>query len=290
MKAKPDCIACMFRQALNTARHVTDDPEIQRRVLFRLAEAVAGMSLDVNPAVLSKPAYDAVAEITGISDPFKQAKAETNREILALVPVLQQEIKQSDDPLDTGLHLAAAGNIIDFGIRSRYDLRPDIEAVLKQDFAVNALDRFKKELKPGVNLLYLGDNAGEIILDRLFIEELKERGANITFSVKSGPIINDATMEDAEISGLTSLVKVIETGSDDIGVNWAKASAQFKQAFKSADIIISKGQGNFETCAARRENIYFLLKAKCELVARELGVNEGDIVFKRNPNFKTGTA
>ncbi|MBW2091824.1 MAG: DUF89 family protein [Deltaproteobacteria bacterium] len=287
MKAKPDCIACMFKQALNTVRFVTDDPEIQRRVLFRVAEAVAEMSLDMTPAILSKAAYDAVSEITGIRDPFKQAKEVINKEILDLVPRFREKINQSGDPLTAGLHLAAAGNVIDFGIRQNYDLMTDIEATMGQEFAINDLSDFKKDLKPGVNLLYLGDNAGEIVLDRLLVEILKERGADIYFSVKSGPIINDATMEDAEVSGMVSLVKVIETGSDDIGVNWDKASKEFQKAFKSADIIISKGQGNFETCSTRKENIYFLLKAKCEAVALELGVNEGDIVFKRNTYFSS---
>ncbi|MBW1710815.1 MAG: DUF89 family protein [Deltaproteobacteria bacterium] len=281
MKSKPDCIACMFKQALNTARFVTDDPEVQRKVLFKVAEAVAGMSLETSPAILSRPAYDAVTEITGVRDPYKQAKAATNEEVLSLVPRLQEIIDQSADPIEAGLHLAAAGNLIDFGIGHQYDLMPDIEAILRQGFVINAFDDFKNELKPGVKLLYLGDNAGEIVLDRLFIELLKKTGVDITFSVKSGPIINDATMEDAEFSGMTSVVKVIETGSDDIGVNWDRTSKEFLQAFESADVIISKGQGNFETCSARKENIYFLLKAKCEAVARELGVNEGDIVFKR---------
>lgn len=282
MKAKPDCIACMFKQALNTTRFVTDDPEVQRQVLFKVAEAVVRMSLDTNPAILSRPAYDAVYEVTGIRDPYKQAKAETNREALALEPKLREMIDQSDDPFETGLRLAAAGNIIDFGIGHQYELMPDILAILEHGFAINACEEFKKELVPGRSLLYLGDNAGEIVLDRLFIEALKETGVDIVFSVKSGPIINDATMEDAEVSGMTSLVKVIETGSDDIGVNWDRASSEFIQTVKSADVILSKGQGNFETCASRKENIYFLLKAKCEAVARELGVKEGDIVFKRN--------
>ena len=121
-----------------------------------------------------------------------------------------------------------------------------------------------------------------IIFDRILVEELLKTGVEIIFIVKSGPIINDAMMADARVAGLTDLVPVIETGSNDIGINVSRSSEEFLKAFKSADLILAKGHGNFETCCAFPQNFYFLLKAKCKVVAKELGVRMGDIVFKNN--------
>jgi len=247
------------------------------------AEAATIKSLDDwPPGILCKPVYDIVTEVTGISDPYKKAKEETNRAALALVPQARDILDQSGDRLRTGLLLAAAGNVIDFGLEHDYDLAADVLGVMDQGFAIDHYDKFRDELRPGRSLLYLGDNAGEIIFDRLLVEVLLDMGLEITFTVKSGPIINDATMEDAVLAGLPGLVRVIGTGSNDIGVDWRRVSEEFKRAFESADIILSKGQGNFETISRRPENIYFLLKAKCEMVARELGVRKGQFVFKRN--------
>jgi uncharacterized protein with ATP-grasp and redox domains len=139
-----------------------------------------------------------------------------------------------------------------------------------------------KELMPGRRLLMLGDNSGEIVFDRLLIEELLRANIDVTYCVKSRPIINDATMEDARTAGIDTLVPVIETGSGDIGINFEHVSNEFRQAFESADLILAKGHGNFETCHDLPDNIYFLLKTKCNVVAQELGVEKGAIVFKNN--------
>ncbi len=153
---------------------------------------------------------------------------------------------------------------------------------MHRPFTFSAVDEFRRELGPGRKLLYLGDNAGEIVFDALLVEQLLATGTEVTFTVKSGPIINDATMEDAESTGMTSLVPVIETGSADIGIHWERCSQEFRTAFETADVILAKGHGNFETCNECPENVYFLLKAKCDLVANEIGCKLGDIVFLRS--------
>jgi uncharacterized protein with ATP-grasp and redox domains len=283
MKAKPDCIVCMFKQGLNTVRLVTDDTDTHLRVLSELGRHATDICINQTPAALSQPAYEIVAELTGIADPFNKLKKEANTTALTMLDSLRAMIRSTDAPLARALHIAVAGNVIDLGILGHdLDIKADVESILNQDFAVNAIEDFRKELTAGRKLLYLGDNAGEIVFDSLLIEQLLEKEMEVVFTVKSGPIINDATMEDAEATGMTKLVKVIETGSNDIGVNWNNASDEFRAAFESADVVLGKGHGNFETCNDRRENIYFLLKAKCEMVAAELGVELGDIVFKHN--------
>lgn len=285
MKSRPDCIACMFRQGLNTAKLLTDDPATQMRVLNRIADWTRQLSLDNSPAVNSRPVYMIVSEVTGNKDPYAQQKKETNRAALALLPELRKFARNSPDPLDAAIHVAVAGNIIDMGIGHSFDFNREIEEILdimKQKLGLSDLPSFRKELGRGRKLLYLADNAGEIIFDRLLVEEILRTGTKVTVAVKSGPIINDATMHDARVAGLTKLTKVIETGGNDVGVDWSNVSREFMAAVRAADVILAKGHGNFETCDERPENFYFLLKTKCEMVANILNVKLGTLVFKKS--------
>ncbi|MCK5148932.1 DUF89 family protein [bacterium] len=282
MKSELQCLHCLIKQALNTARVATDDNTMQRSIMDRVAALIPDADLSVTPAALSTPLYRIVTEVTGEADPYYQIKRQTNREALDLVSELQPLIKKADNPLDVALHLAVAGNIIDLGIGHDFDIARDITAVLDIPFAIDSSTAFRQELKTGRKLIYLGDNSGEIVFDRLLIEHLLQYELEIIYVVKSAPIINDVLMEDAEETGMTDLVPVIKTGSDDIGINFQNASTEFLKAFGSADFIIAKGHGNYESCAHRKENIYFMLKAKCEIVANALGVQLGDIVLKKN--------
>ncbi len=279
MLAHPDCLVCAYRQALNTARIATRDPQRQLRVIEQLTEALDGISLNQTPAALSQNVYRIVAKITRNRDPYAKIRRETNRAALRLLPELARQVHRARDPLYQACLLAVAGNIIDLGIGHRFDIERDVKAILRRRFAIDTSAEFRTELKPGRSVLYLGDNSGEIVFDRVLIELLLAAGLRVTVSVKSGPIINDAVMADARMAGLTRIVPVITTGSDDIGIHWDHISPEFRQAFDSADLIISKGHANFETCTGQPGNIYFLLKTKCRMVAAELGVKLGDLVF-----------
>lgn len=270
----------MFRQALNTARVATKDPRAHTEVLRRLAKILPTLNMNQAPAPLSKPVYDIVSEVTQIRDPYARSKKQTNRAALALLPKLEASVHHSKDPLKKAIHLAVAGNIIDLGIGHTFDLKKDVAKIMKQPFAIDHSTPFRKDLHRGRKLLYLADNCGEIVFDRVLVEQLLALGLDVTVVVKSGPIINDATREDAEFAGLTGLCPVIETGSNDIGVGWPNTSPQFRRHVRNADIILAKGHGNFETCIGKPGNYYFLLKAKCDIVAAELGVKMGDTVFK----------
>lgn len=282
MKAQPECVPCMFRQALNTVRLVTKDEAMHRRVLAAVAARARRLSFAQTPAALSQPVYEITARLTGIRDPYSRKKKESNRIALGLLPDLRRAVARSHDPLETALRAAVAGNIIDLGIGHAFDIRRDIRRIMRRPFAVNAMADFRKELRPGRLVLYLGDNAGEIVFDTLLVEQILNTGAEVIFAVKSGPIINDATMEDAGKSGMTKLTRVIETGAADIGLNWKHLSPGFRRLFRKANVVLCKGHGNFETCVGRPENLYFLLMAKCDMVARELGVKVGDVVFKHS--------
>ncbi len=283
MKSDLECLVCLLKQALNTVRIATTDESLRRRVLDLAAETVPRADLESPPAVISNRIYEIVAEVTGVKDPFLDLKRTSNRMALEMAPRIRAIVASSDDPLNAALHASVAGNIIDYGIGHAFNLEKDMTSLMTRDFAVDDRPSFQKELVPGTRLLFLGDNAGEIVFDRILVEALLDRGIDVTFSVKSAPIINDALMEDAEAAGLTDLVRVIETGSGDIGVNLDRAGDVFRKAFDEAGVILGKGHGNFETCSGMPKNLYFLLKAKCPVVARELGVALGDIVFKHQP-------
>ena len=281
MKATPDCVACIYRQALSTARVLSKDPRMHMAMLDRVAMAMRGVSPEATtPAGLSQVVYRIASELSGIRDPYLKIKQETNAAALRLLPDLAGLVRQSPDPLKAACRLAVAGNIIDFGIGDEFLIERDIKPFLQTEFAIDQYADFQRELQPGRRVLYLGDNSGEIVFDRVLIEYLLQAGMRPTFVVKSAPIINDVTLDDARQCGLADLVPVIGTGSDDIGIHWGHVSKEFQRAFDEADLVISKGHGNFETCDDHAGNFYFLLKAKCHLVANHLGVRFGDLIFQ----------
>jgi len=272
-----------MKQAYNTAVRATDDRKLIRLVLNRTAEYVMKLDLNTTPADASNFAYKVTTEVTGNRDPYREDKRRFNDLCLERAPALRRRIGDSPDPLKAAVRLAILGNVIDMGIGYSFDLGRELERFLDLSLATDDYDVFRRRLEGGGRkILYIGDNAGEIVFDMLLVEMLS-REHDVTFVVKGGPIINDATMEDAEYIGLTGMVEVIDTGSDGIGVKWSGVSDTFAERFGKADLVISKGQGNFETLSDREKEIYFLLRAKCESVARVLGVDYGDVVFRKGP-------
>jgi uncharacterized protein with ATP-grasp and redox domains len=286
MKSELKCLTCLIKQAYNTVQLATSDKTLQKEVIYRTAQWIREADLDQSPAAISTPIYRIVSEVTGNKDPYNEIKKQTNQDALHLIPELEMMIANVKDPLDTGLHLAVAGNIIDLGIGHDFDLKTDIKEIMKIPFTINDTKYFREEIKPDRKLLYLGDNSGEIVFDRLLIEILLDKGMDITYVVKSGPIINDAMIEDAKTAGITDLVCVIETGSGDIGIRLENISRELRDGLENSDVIIAKGHGNFESCNEIPYNLYFLLKTKCSVVADALGVETGDIVFKHYRNIK----
>ena len=283
MKARLECIPCILKQAYNTAKRATDDPVLIRKILDLTSEYLKTVELDAAPADISNFAYSITKKVTGIKDPYKKDKKLFNNLCLEKAPGLRRTIENSDNPLKTAVRLAILGNVIDMGIGFTFDLEKELKKVLHKRFAIDDFDELTAQLNTGrKRILYIGDNAGEIVFDSLLVERLV-RNSELIFVVKKGPVINDAILEDAKYIGLTDMVKVIDTGSDGIGVKWSSVSEEFVRYYEEADIVLSKGQGNFETLSEKEKNIFFLLKIKCESVARELGVSFGDIVFKKGP-------
>jgi uncharacterized protein with ATP-grasp and redox domains len=288
MKSTPTCVPCYLKQALSAAREVTDHPEEQRRVLNEVALVLPQLSLDDTPAHNSTYVLWRAQEVLGCSDPFLSKKRDYNELALGLYPEIRSMVAAFSEPLTTAVRVAAAGNVMDLGILSggEVDVVGVLNQVVRQGFAVDHCAVLEERIAPTTQLLYLLDNAGETVFDRVLIEELAARGAEVTAVAKGQAILNDATMEDAELAGLDQVCHVVSNGSPMIGTELDTCSEEFRDLFLAADLVVSKGQANFETLNEVSSPILFVLKAKCPEVARELGVDLGDVVAKFNPKYR----
>jgi uncharacterized protein with ATP-grasp and redox domains len=215
-------------------------------------------------------------------DPFEELKSEYNKIALGLYPSLKTIVGKSQDPLWTATRLAIAGNVIDFGIFTSVDIEGAIDKALNNPLAVDDFEIFKKAISDADTIVYLADNAGEIVFDRLLIETLISFGKSVVVVVKGSPVINDSTLKDALESGLTRICQVIDNGSDAVGTILVWTSSAFQDTFNNAQLVISKGQGNFETIIGIQKNIFFLFQSKCNVVSKELGLSKGSMLLKKS--------
>jgi len=277
-----DCIPCFVRQALDSVRMVTDDEAVHERLLREVLRAASQMDLRRSPPEMGQYIHRLIRELTGRDDPYREIKDRFNRAALEIYPRLKVRVEHSSDPLETAVRLAIAGNVIDLGVNSHLEERDVREAI---DHALNAsfdgdVEAFAEAVLRAKDILYLADNAGEIVFDRLLIERLPLE--KVTVAVKGFPVINDATMRDAEVAGLTGLVEVVDNGSDAPGTILEDCSEGFRRRFDRAGLILAKGQGNYETLSTAEKDIFFILKAKCPVIARDLGCPVGSPVLGRS--------
>lgn len=222
---------------------------------------------------------------TGNADPYKMEKKQSNELVLKMYEKLKKQIKTATNPFDTALRLAIAGNIIDFAVNDQFDLDGTINNVLNSDFSIDHSLQLKDELNKAKTVLYLGDNNGEIVFDKLFIKTIDH--SNLIYAVRGAPVINDVTLEDAHDVGMTKIVPVISNGDDAPSTILEHCSDEFMTIFNQADVIISKGQGNLEGLLNKSDhNIFFLLMVKCDVIAETLHVKKGDFVVKKNNQNK----
>lgn len=277
LKTHLDCIPCFVKQALFAARAAVHDEKKIKEVLDRIGMLISDIPLHHSPPETSRKIYRAVVEVTGVHDPFENLKAESIKTALALYPGLKERVLASEEPLETAARLAIAGNVIDFGANPDFELQHDIQAILQGQPVVNHYHAFKEKLGATQEILYIGDNAGETVFDKVLIEVMSKP---VVYVVREKPIINDATMQDAVRSGLDTVARIISSGWDGPGVSLKSCSESFLNHYRRADLIISKGQGNYETLSAEQRPIFYLLKAKCPVIARSLGVKQGDTLIK----------
>lgn len=267
MNTNLDCLPCLFRQVIDAGRLVSSDESFHRELVKQAAFVVAESCLDSPPPVLAGLVHRKLRSMVGDSDPWREIRLRQNRLALNILPQISDILSMDSDQFGLATRLAIAGNIIDLGSGNDPTDVQLLEAVLE---AVNKpvtgdFEAFRALAAQAGKILYIADNAGEIVFDRLLVEQLDPR--KVVLVVRGAPVINDAVREDARIGGLEDLVPVIESGSDIPGIVLSECSLEFRQAFKDADLIIAKGQGNFETMSDLDANIVFLLKIKCPVVS-----------------------
>lgn len=224
-----------------------------------------------------------IKKVTVNVDPYSLLKEKYNRAALALYPRLVAIVEASEDPLLAAVKVAIAGNVIDFGPKVDINLEKAIEDVFSSDLAINDVAKLKKSLQRTKKVLYLADNAGETVFDKVLIDELLKQKVAVTYAVKGSPILNDATFKDAETAGITSIVPVISIGTDCTGILFLECSSDFIKQFEDAGLIISKGQGNYESLSGvENKEIFFLLKVKCPIIGEDIGVKVGSMILRSN--------
>lgn len=282
MKTRLDCIFCIQRQALDAVRLVTNDVKEQERILRSVMVNILEMNWNTCPPDIADVMYNIIRKESKEDDPYKTIKKECNDIALGMYPELKKIVDRSANPLLTAVRLAIAGNVIDYGVGPNFDINKTISRVLEKKFRIDHFAEFVNNLKESENLVYLTDNAGEIVFDRILLETIMSEYnfQKIFCGVKVTPFINDTTMQDAVYVGIDKMdgVEIMNIEVDENRVD--HSSKTFPEIITKSNMIISKGQRNFEALPDNK-NIFFMLLAKCPMIAKELGAEQGDIILKR---------
>lgn len=272
-----ECLPCVLKQTLAAAKMNTNDTIIQEKIFDEALQIVAKHEKYLNSPHIVSDIQQIIKTYTGIDDTYAQIKKRDIKAALKALPEVQNFIQDKDDKMYWSLKAAATGNIIDAAIYDTGKFRDSLMEELNAEFAVCMQNEFEQDLKTAKTILIIGDNAGETVFDRLLIEYLDSY--EVVYGVRSQAILNDATKEDAVASGLDRYCRIIDSGSTAPGTILDYCNDEFIEAFNNADIVISKGQGNYESLSDCSRSIYFALKAKCQVVADTLDVQVNDYVF-----------
>jgi uncharacterized protein with ATP-grasp and redox domains len=283
VKVSIDCVHCYFKQAVSCMKIAgIEDENRQHEVLYELMDYVKTFNTEASPAENSTKIFLKTYELIGNEDPYKEIKKQSNDLALKLYPGLKQKLEESDDRLYDALRIAAAGNIIDLGINRSFDIHGALVHSMNTGFSKDHYKDFVNKLENTQEVLILGDNSGEIVFDKILVEELLRLGKQVTYVVKEAPILNDATMEDALYVGMDKVAKVITNGSNYLGVCLDRVPEGFINTLRNASLVIAKGHANFESLEQEemvKEKVFFLLKVKCEHVGCIAGAELGDVMF-----------
>lgn len=282
MKQTVKCLPCYLNAAINCMERAGFDRTRQYELCYQLLPELKAQPLSGTPCENASRFLRAAYEKMGVSDPFEREKRLSNELALGLLPRLREILDSSSDRLHMALRLAAAGNIIDLAIFDSVDVLPAIDHCVNHDFSLSDYPLFREQLVPAKEVLICGDNAGEIVFDTLLVRELQALGKSVTYMVKSGPIMNDATLADAEQAGMTELCPVVTIGMAEMGFNRNNAAPETLAHFERADLIIAKGQANFEgldDAPFAGGKIFFLLKLKCSAICQYVGAELSDVIF-----------
>ncbi len=292
MKTYLECIPCFFNQVLQAGKRSNLTSAQVKVMMDAVGDELKRFPLDASPPEMAPIIQELYTDLVGISDPYKSVKDMSNEKALAIYPELKAIVERSAAPLLTAVELACAGNIIDYGATHHdLDVNGEIMRILSQSDAaiaheereLFAFEAFQQDLSKARRLMYVGDNCGEIVFDRVLIETIAalHPSLHIDFVTRGTPILNDCLVEDAYTCGLHHSATIVSSGMVSPGLILKHAAPEFKAIFDQADIIISKGQGNYEALSGVDAPIYFLLITKCKVIARDLGSSMRDLILKK---------
>ena len=283
MNIEPECISCIFNQALRVSKTLGLNAQESKEILDNCAKMLPSFSLSKTPPQNAKPMYDMMAKILKTDDIYAKEKKEAIIQAKKLIPFAKKLIKNSKDPFKTATKIAIAGNVIDLASEFMYDLEEEINKVLDSKLAIDDINRLYKDIQGSKTVVYLADNAGENIFDTLYIETIKSlfEDIKIYYFVRAKPIINDICFDDLKDDDIKKYATLINSGVNTPGIVFDALNSESKKLFSEADCIISKGMGNYECLSDCKEfSIYYLLKVKCHVVAKDLSLDPGDLVCK----------
>lgn len=277
-----ECLLCQIKGLDKRMDKFEIATEKRNSVVSNLFKDISDIDVEnsYSPEV-TRNILNSLKEVSAIEDPYLKEKNKSNREMLDRYYEFQEQVQNSKDKYDTALRLAIAGNIIDFGPTDKFDVSGTIKRVLNSDFAIDHSQKLKVEIEKANTILYLGDNCGEVVLDKLFLETINH--PNVYFAVRNSPILNDVTEKEALQVGIDKVAKIVSNGDDAPSTLLHRVSSSFLEIYKSADLIISKGMGNFEGLMDETDNrLFFLLMIKCPVIGEIIGAENGAFIVKQN--------
>lgn len=276
-----ECLLCQVKALSKRMDKYEIKDEKRNALVSKMIKEIADIDLDnsyspeITRNILAKMEEESI-----ISDPYAKEKQQSNNEILKRYSEFKSLAEESENKFDTALRLAIAGNIIDFGPTHKFDVNGTIEKVLTSEFAIDHSKQLKQEIENAETILYLGDNCGEIVLDKLFLETIDH--PNVWFAVREKPVLNDATKKEAIEVGIPEVAKIISNGDDTPSTLLHRVNPEFLEIYKNADLIISKGMGNYEGLMNQKDSrLFYLLMIKCPVIGEKIGAQKGDFVIKR---------
>lgn len=289
MKMQEKCLPCVVNQAIKVADMVgmKEKGNLLRRVFSYLSQV--DYNAITSPELIGE-IFSIIKEETGNQDPYKETRQKYNKMFLERLPAYEKEIEQSKKPFEEAVKYAIIGNVIDFNPIHELTIL-DVERHFKrlkgEKLEINDASLLQKELETAKTILYLGDNCGEICLDKILLRKIKAMNpkVQIFFATRGAAVVNDSIEEDAYLVGIDEVATVVSNGDSSLGTVLSRTSREFLQIYEKADVVIAKGQANYECLSTEKKNIYFLLMTKCQTIAKDIGAPEMKMILKRSDAY-----
>ena len=281
----PGCIPCIIKQAHSSAKLFSKgDIEKELTVIKKVCSEVQYVNQGYTAPVFAAKMQSIIENEFQIINPYGTLKKQNYKKAEKYIPYLKTMVENAFDKFEMAVRSAIAGNIIDLAANPLFDIEKEINRITSDNIDLSELDRFRSDLYHAEQILYIADNYEESLFDEILLHQLPKD--KTVYAVRSKPILNDITLSDARDLKIDKICRVIESGSEIAGTDLSQGTEEFLELFKNADVVIAKGQGNYETLLNATRPIYFLFKIKCEVIAKRCGFAFGKSVLLLNQNNK----